>query len=594
MLRSALSFTAAAAGAAAAAAAAAAVRTTRSAVKMSAGDVVCTGWLIKSPPEKKLKRFAWRKRWFVLRRGRMSGNPDVLEYYQSKNSKKPIRTIDLRECVVEMLNGQLRIKRDFHGKHLFVVKTSSRIFYLVAKTEEEMNSWISSISQICQFGSLEDAESSEEGFPHTPTSLQRSPDSSDRASVSSQPDSSHPLDYLFLSQCETGTASTSRHDSFSNSEISLEQKSSDDAIKDIVPSPLYTDSSPSLSHASPSPSLFPHGKLTNPPFSAPCTSMALPSSSSSPLRHSAISVFQFDKPYSSASFEVTNDRQTPPPLPPKPNHLSEQLSDEGAHKQRAMSVRHFSSHAALFPRRTSMSSLDHFRMGDAESRLMRNRRQSLNLQPCLNTKQVQSYQDESYVPMASPSASVSTFECDGYIPMSPRTFSFLNPHCNVESSTSLSSLMCQSGDLAPPPVHRHLKPRLRRARPPPLDLRGLSTITECPTHLPLSRAMTESCFSVDCLLLERKLDNGYIPRDEDTMESRQQFYHTSDGVVQPWPKKSNIDYLSLDFNSASPSPVQKPFLSDEHKVDYVQVDEKKTQALQNTKMEWTDVRQSKT
>lgn len=87
----------------------------------------------------------------------MSGDPDVLEYYQSNNSKKPIRTIDLKECVVEMLEGQLRIKRDFHGKHLFVVKTSSRVFYLVAKTEEEMNSWISSISQICQFGSLEDA-----------------------------------------------------------------------------------------------------------------------------------------------------------------------------------------------------------------------------------------------------------------------------------------------------------------------------------------------------------------------------------------------------------------------------------------------------
>lgn len=24
---------------------------------MSSGDVVCTGWLIKSPPEKKLKRY---------------------------------------------------------------------------------------------------------------------------------------------------------------------------------------------------------------------------------------------------------------------------------------------------------------------------------------------------------------------------------------------------------------------------------------------------------------------------------------------------------------------------------------------------------
>lgn len=208
--------------------------------------------------------------------------------------------------------------------------------------------------------------------------------------------------------------------------------------------------------------------------------------------------------------------------------------------------------------------------------------------------------------MASPSPSVTTAECDGYIPMSPRTFSFLNTNCNVESSTTLSPRMCQPGDFAPPPIHRHLKPRLRRgenqhstdwfmldfwhcvekwafvsaqpihsvagglndvldrmqihrhtvkvicisvqmirsykcqykihvdisytdlwytmiftmhhslkaglfhctlenyiqsnnfvlswftARPPPLDLRGLSTITECPTHLPLSRAMTES------------------------------------------------------------------------------------------------------
>ncbi|KAF1378770.1 hypothetical protein PFLUV_G00193950 [Perca fluviatilis] len=484
---------------------------------MSAGDVVCTGWLIKSPPEKKLKRFAWRKRWFVLRRGRMSGNPDVLEYYQSKNSKKPIRTIDLKECEVEMLNGQLRIKRDFHGKHLFVVKTSSRVFYLVAKTEEEMNSWISSISQICQFGSLEDAESSEEGFPHTPTSLHPSPDSSDRVSVSSQPDSSHPLDYLFLSQCETGSVSTSRHDSFSNSEISLEQKSSDDA--------------------------------------------------------------------------ATSDRQTPPPLPPKSNLLSEQLSDNLACRPRA-------NHVALCHRRTSLSSLDHFRTGNADSRLMRNRRQSLNLQPCLNTTQVQSYQDESYVPMASPSPSVTTIECDGYIPMSPGTFSFHNTNCNFESSTTLSTPMRQPGDVAPPPIHRHLKPRLRRVRPPPLDLRGLSTITECPTHLPLSRAMTESCFAMNCLPLDRRIENVDNPRDEDTqctaMESRQHFCVNFDGAVQPWARRSNLDYLSLDFNSASPSPVQKKsFLSDDHRVDYVQVDEKKTQALQNTKMEWTDVRQSK-
>uniref|UniRef100_G3QAF8 PH domain-containing protein n=1 Tax=Gasterosteus aculeatus aculeatus TaxID=481459 RepID=G3QAF8_GASAC len=574
-------------------AAAAAVRTTRSAVEMSAGDVVCTGWLIKSPPEKKLKRFAWRKRWFVLRRGRMSGNPDVLEYYQSNNSKKPIRTIDLRECEVEMLNGQLRIKRDFHGKHLFVVKTSFRVFYLVAKTEEEMNSWISSISQICQFASLEDAESSEEGSPHTPTSTHPSPDSSDRVSLSSHSDSSHPLDYLFLSQCETGSVSTCRHDSFSNSEISLEQKSSEDAFKDVVPSPLYNGSLGSSSfHASHSPSLLLHGRCANPPFSAPCTSVALPSSSSSPVGHCAQSVFRFDKPYSPASCEATSDRQTPPALPPKSNHLSEQLSDDAAHRPRATGAQHFSNHAAGFLRRTSLTSLDHFRIANAHSRAMTNRRQSLNL-PCVNTAQVQSFQDESYVPMTSPTPSVSGIDGDGYIPMSPRTFAFSSTNCNGESPATLGPLTCLPGDLAPPPVHRHLKPRLRRTRPPPLDLRGLSTITECPTHLLLSTAMNESCFSVNCVPPERRMENENNPKDEGTnctaMESRH------DAMAQPSTRRSNLDYLSLDFNSASPSPVQtKPYLSDEYRVDYVQVDEKKTQALQSTKMEWSDVRQSKT
>ncbi|XP_037543422.1 GRB2-associated-binding protein 3 [Nematolebias whitei] len=559
---------------------------------MSAGVVVCTGWLVKSPPEKKLKRFAWRKRWFVLRTGRMCGNPDVLEYYQSKNSKKPIRTIDLKECEVEMLNGQLRIKRDFHGKHLFVVKTSSRIFYLVAKTEEEMNSWIRNISQICHFRSLEEAESTEEGFSLTPTSNQPSVDSSDRASVASQPDSGHPRDYLFLSQCETGSVSTSRHDSFSTSDISLEQRLSDDAAKDL----LLESSSSSVSY--PSPSLIPHVLLSNPPFSAPYTFTALPSSASSPLRHCVANVFQFDKPYPSSLFEATGDAQTPPPLPPKPNHLAELLNEDRGQRSRTLCAQHFQAGAPLFSRRTSLSSLDHFSIGNTDSRLTRNRRQSVNL-PCLNNRQVQSYQDDSYVPMASPSPSGTSVQCDSYIPMSPRTFSFLGTNGSAESSSSLSSPTCQTGDPAPPPIHRHLKPRLRRARPPPLDLRGLSTITECPTHIPLSKAITELCFPANPSPLDRRLENGDSSSNEVTncsaLESRPLSCLTFDGTVQPWTRSSNLDYLSLDFNSASPSPVQKkPFLSDEYKVDYVQVDEKKTQALQNTKMEWTDVRQSKT
>ncbi|KAM3869294.1 GRB2-associated-binding protein 3 [Diretmus argenteus] len=535
---------------------------------MSAGDVVCTGWLIKSPPEKKLKRFTWRKRWFVLRRGRMSGNPDVLEYYQSKSSKKPIRTIDLKECEVQMQSGQLRLKREYLEKHLFLVKTSFRIFYLVAKTEEEMNSWIKSISQICQFGPLENtAESSEEAACHTPTSHQPPPANDDGGSISSQLDYSHPMDYLFLSQCETGEClSISRCESFSTSERSLEQKSSDDSVTDVFSSPLCANSSPSyFSHTGSCPSVFTPGRLTNPPpVSAPCNPMALASSSSSSplLRHCASSIFQFDI---AASLEATADRLTPPPLPPKPNQHSEQLSTEGA---RAMTAQHLlSGHAVLVPRRISVSGLDRFRIGEVETNSMRNTR-SPNVQPSLNPNQIPNYQEELYIPMASPPAVVTGGAPDGYIPMSPRIISFLNANCTAESPMTLSPVVCRPGDLAPPPINRHLKPR-RRARPPPLDLRGLSTITECPTHLPLSRAMTEP--------------------------GRQPLFLSIDGTVQSWGRRSHLDYLSLDFNAASPSPVQKkPFLSDEHRVDYVKVDEQKTQALQSTKMEWSDVRQSQT
>lgn len=83
-------------------------------------------------------------------------------------------------------------------------------------------------------------------------------------------------------------------------------------------------------------------------------------------------------------------------------------------------------------------------------------------QPSLNTVRIQSYEDESYVPMASPSPSGATIESDGYIPMSPGTFSFLNTNCKAEPTAALSPLACQPGDFAPPPIHRHLKPRLRR------------------------------------------------------------------------------------------------------------------------------------
>lgn len=92
----------------------------------------------------------------MLRRGRMSGNPDVLEYYRNSHAKKPIRIIDLNECEVLKHSGPNFIKKEFQNNFVFIVRTTYRTFYLVAKTEEEMQIWVRNISQICNFGHLED------------------------------------------------------------------------------------------------------------------------------------------------------------------------------------------------------------------------------------------------------------------------------------------------------------------------------------------------------------------------------------------------------------------------------------------------------
>ncbi|XP_053438164.1 GRB2-associated-binding protein 1 isoform X3 [Nycticebus coucang] len=122
---------------------------------MSGGEVVCSGWLRKSPPEKKLKRYAWKRRWFVLRSGRLTGDPDVLEYYKNDHSKKPIRIIDLNLC--QQVDAGLTFnKKEFENSYIFDINTIDRIFYLVADSEEEMNKWVRCICDICGFNPTEE------------------------------------------------------------------------------------------------------------------------------------------------------------------------------------------------------------------------------------------------------------------------------------------------------------------------------------------------------------------------------------------------------------------------------------------------------
>ncbi|XP_051939600.1 GRB2-associated-binding protein 1 isoform X2 [Hippocampus zosterae] len=192
---------------------------------MSGGDVVCSGWLRKSPPEKKLRRYAWKKRWFMLRSGRLTGDPDVLEYYKNDHAKKPIRVIDLNLC--EQVDAGLTFnKKDLEHSFIFDIKTIDRVFYLVADTEEEMNKWVRCICDICGFNPT-DEEAAKAGHqsaigglvvdtpPHTVLGNVMGPAAALLTAVpppyqpvsvrhlDSQSSTEEPQDYLWLVNCES-------------------------------------------------------------------------------------------------------------------------------------------------------------------------------------------------------------------------------------------------------------------------------------------------------------------------------------------------------------------------------------------------------
>ncbi|XP_077156319.1 GRB2-associated-binding protein 1 isoform X2 [Paroedura picta] len=159
---------------------------------MSGGEVVCSGWLRKSPPEKKLKRYAWKRRWFVLRSGRLTGDPDVLEYYKNDHAKKPIRIIDLNLC--QQVDAGLTFnKKEFENSYIFDINTIDRVFYLVADSEEEMNKWVRCICDICGFNPTEDDAVKPPG-----SSLQASAELPLPVNTSAQAESSLPPPYQLI------------------------------------------------------------------------------------------------------------------------------------------------------------------------------------------------------------------------------------------------------------------------------------------------------------------------------------------------------------------------------------------------------------
>ncbi|NWS00802.1 GAB1 protein, partial [Motacilla alba] len=162
----------------------------------------------------------WKRRWFVLRSGRLTGDPDVLEYYKNDHAKKPIRIIDLNLC--QQVDAGLTFnKKEFENSYIFDINTIDRVFYLVADSEEEMNKWVRCICDICGFNPTdEDAVkppvSSLQPSTELPLPINTSPPSMQAESSLSSPyrlinvpplESSSgqedPQDYLLLINCQS-------------------------------------------------------------------------------------------------------------------------------------------------------------------------------------------------------------------------------------------------------------------------------------------------------------------------------------------------------------------------------------------------------
>uniref|UniRef100_A0A2K5WAH9 GRB2 associated binding protein 2 n=1 Tax=Macaca fascicularis TaxID=9541 RepID=A0A2K5WAH9_MACFA len=631
------------------------------------GDVVCTGWLRKSPPEKKLRRYAWKKRWFILRSGRMSGDPDVLEYYKNDHSKKPLRIINLNFC--EQVDAGLTFnKKELQDSFVFDVKTSERTFYLVAETEEDMNKWVQSICQICGFNQAEEStdtlrnvSSAGHGPRSSPAELSSSSQhllrerKSSAPSHSSQPtlftfeppvsnhmqpalSTSAPQEYLYLHQCISRRAENARSASFSQGTRASFLMRSDTAVQKLaqgnghcvngvsgqvhgfysLPKPSrhnteFRDSTYDLPR-----SLASHGhtkgSLTGSEtdnedvytFKTPSNTlcrefgdllvdnMDVPAT---PLSAYQIPrTFTLDKNHNAMTVATPGDSAiAPPPRPPKPSQA--ETPRWGSPQQRPPISENSRSVAATIPRRNTLPAMDNSRLHRASSCETYEYPQRGGESAGRSAESMSDGVGSLLPGKMTVGRSDSTNSEDNYVPMNPGSSTLLAMERAGPSRGS---------EIQPPPVNRNLKPD-RKAKPTPLDLRNNTVIDELPFKSPITKSWSRASHTFNssssqyCRPISTQsitsTDSGDSEENYVPMQNPVSASPVPSGTNSPAPKKStgSVDYLALDFQPSSPSPHRKPSTSSvtsDEKVDYVQVDKEKTQALQNTMQEWTDVRQS--
>ncbi|XP_031693785.1 GRB2-associated-binding protein 1 isoform X14 [Oncorhynchus kisutch] len=243
--------------------------------------------------------------------------------------------------------------------------------------------------------------------------------------------------------------------------------------------------------------------------------------------------------------------------------------------------------------------------------------------------------DQNYVPMSanSPShhRSGSLSGCEpimepNYVPMTPGpgTLEFslgkqVPPpaHMGFRSSPNTPPRRPMLiSDCQPPPVDRNLKPD-RKAKPAPLEIKPLPEWEEssAPVRSPVTRSFARdpsrfpmpprppSVHSTASSTDSEDCDENYVAMvsKADELNMKLGASMTADGGSSPMVKPKGdkqVEYLDLDLDPGKSTPPRKKksngiglAVSDE-RVDYVVVDQQRTQALKSTREAWNDGRQS--
>lgn len=183
--------------------------------KADMNHVVYSGWMIKSPPEKKLTgpwkifRAKWKRRYFVLSKPAQSlPGAYILNYFSDENCKKLKGYIDLDQCleIIESLDSD-------QFQYLLAIKTThkgkERTYFLATDTEEQMTTWVRNLCTVCGM-KPEESEPEPPRPPHREEASTKSPPRAHNTPKPNQPSLNHNAK-LTPSQRHNITPPTQRH-----------------------------------------------------------------------------------------------------------------------------------------------------------------------------------------------------------------------------------------------------------------------------------------------------------------------------------------------------------------------------------------------